>query len=360
MQKTIKLIAVAAFVTFSLVSLVSRGETQTRVETAGQKFKSIQVLNDMPADQMGKVMNMMSASLGVDCKFCHTSNDGDYEKEGVKHKDTARKMIQMVFDLNKTHFEGRPEINCNTCHNGKPRPASNFPLGGSTFRDVRLSHPPKTPSADEVIARYLRALGGPDKLTARRTRLIKANRIEPDGKISATETIRLSGGSYRSDTAYGKYIVTELFSNDSGRKFGGSSEIELKPDEAEHIRREGELFYPLNFKSIYPKMEFLSLEKINGRDTYVFAVTTDGGLREKVAFDTKTGLLMRRSSSAPTVFGDFVYKVEYSDYREAGGIKMPFTTHYAVPNISWTRKITSVKYVATMSSQLFDLPDSKE
>ncbi|MBK7933640.1 MAG: hypothetical protein IPK01_09100 [Acidobacteria bacterium] len=85
----LKLIIIAGFCAVALAIVVPVGKTQTKVETAGQKFKSIKVLNDMPADQMGKVMNMISASLGVDCKFCHASNDGDYEKEGFEHKDTG-------------------------------------------------------------------------------------------------------------------------------------------------------------------------------------------------------------------------------------------------------------------------------
>ena len=77
MKTKIKIILVAVFGLSALFLFVPKGELQTKVETAGQKFKSIKVLNDMPADQMGKVMNMMSASLGVNCAFCHASNDAD-------------------------------------------------------------------------------------------------------------------------------------------------------------------------------------------------------------------------------------------------------------------------------------------
>ncbi len=116
MKQKIKIITILLSIPFValLVLKTQTATAQTKVETAGQKYKSIKILNDMPADQMGKVMNMMSASLGVNCAFCHASNDGDYEKEGFEHKDMARKMMTMMFDLNKVNFNGRPEINCNT------------------------------------------------------------------------------------------------------------------------------------------------------------------------------------------------------------------------------------------------------
>src|SRR5260221_5606889 len=95
-------------------------EAQTQTVTAGQKYKNIKVLNDMPADQLGKVMNIFSASLGVHCDFCHVGED--FEKDGKKEKETAREMIRMTLDINKAHFRGRAEVSCNTCHNGHEQP----------------------------------------------------------------------------------------------------------------------------------------------------------------------------------------------------------------------------------------------
>lgn len=328
------------------------------VETAGQKFKSIKVLNDMPADQMGKVMNMISASLGVDCKFCHTSNDGDYEKEGVEHKETARKMMKMVFDLNKTQFNGRPEINCNSCHNGKSHPQPTFPLA-PVAREERPKQPEKGPTADQIIVKFITALGGAERIGAIKSRLVKANRVEPDGKTIEPETIWLSDGSYRSDTAYGKYIVTEIFAGGAARKYGDWVTIELKPDETEQIRREGELFYPLNLKKTYSKMDFRSIEKINGQDAYLFTATTAGGLRERLAFDVASGFLLRRTASSPTIFGNFTYQVDYYDYKDFGGVKMPATTTYAVPNIRWTRKIIEVKNNVPVNQAIFSPPSGQ-
>src|SRR3954462_3545027 len=98
-------------------SVDAQTATQTaKVETAGERFKNIKVLNDMPADQLGKVMNIFSASLGVECSFCHVPNA--FEKDDKPEKLTARKMIKMTFDINKDNFNNRPEVSCNTCHSG--------------------------------------------------------------------------------------------------------------------------------------------------------------------------------------------------------------------------------------------------
>lgn len=343
----------------ALALFAPKGSSQQQVETAGQKFKSIKVLNDMPADQMGKVMNMMSASLGVDCKFCHASNDGEYEKDGNENKETARKMVKMVFDLNMTQFNGRPEINCNSCHNGKSHPQPSFPLTAAVPPPPRPDQPAKKPMVDEIIAKYETALGGRTNLEKVTSRQIKANRVEVDGKTTEPETIWLKGGKYVSDTAYGTTIVKELYDGKSGSKYGGGETIELKGDETEQIKREAEMFSPQNLKSTYPKMDYRSLDRIDGKDVYFILATTAGNVRERLYFDVATGFLVRRVASSPTILGNFVYQVDYADYKDFGGVKLPTTFHYAVPHIQWTRKIIDVKTNVNVDDAVFSAPAKK-
>ena len=147
----LKLIAIFSFAIFTLAFLTFKTETvssQTQVETAGQKFKNIKVLNDMPADQMGKVMNLMAASLGVKCSFCHV--EGDFSKDGKEEKDSARAMLKMTFDINKNSFRGRPEITCNTCHNGRSHPMS-VPNLSPTVGEERPKQPDTKPTIDELL-----------------------------------------------------------------------------------------------------------------------------------------------------------------------------------------------------------------
>ncbi|MBA2621457.1 MAG: photosynthetic reaction center cytochrome c subunit, partial [Acidobacteria bacterium] len=88
MKQKIKIIVLSIFLVAGALVFTRSGEMQTKpVETAGQRFKNIKVLTDMPADQMGKVMNLMSASLGVNCNFCHVEND--FAKDGKEEKEAA-------------------------------------------------------------------------------------------------------------------------------------------------------------------------------------------------------------------------------------------------------------------------------
>ncbi|MEK7722955.1 MAG: c-type cytochrome [Acidobacteriota bacterium] len=353
MNTKLKLTALFTFVLFAVAFFAPKGETQTQVETAGQKFKSIKVLNDMPADQMGKVMNMMSASLGVDCKFCHASNDADYEKEGFEHKDMARTMLKMTFDLNKNFFNGRPEINCNTCHKGISHPQPSFPLAPATPPVPRPAQPATKPTIDELLAKYEESLGGKANLAKVTSRHIKAQRLEPDGKTTEAEEVWTKGFKTIAQTTYGNYVVSEIYDGTNAMKLGNKEKLDLKADELEQIKRDAQVFANPNLKAIYPTMDVRFLEKLDGKDVWLILATTADKKRERIYLDANTGLLVRRVATSPTVLGNFAYQVDYADYKDFGGVKVPTTIKFAVPHIYWTRKVLEVKNNVTIDDAKF-------
>jgi hypothetical protein len=347
MKTKIKLITLLTFALFAGVFLVIKGNTQTKVETAGQKFKNIKVLNDMPADQLGKVMNMMSASLGVKCTFCHVSGEADFDKDDKKEKETARQMIKMNFDLNKNYFDGEQEISCNTCHQGHSHPQSAINLNPPA-PEPRPKQPETKPTVEQILAKYETALGGKASLAKITSRQIKAQRVEPDGKTFEDEEILQKGVKNSVQTVYtskenSNFVVKEIFDGTTAEKFAGGAPIELKPDESEQIKREAQIFANPDLRRVYPKMDYRFTDKIDGREVYMVLAATADNRRERLYFDAVNGLLVRRVASAPTVLGFFQYQVDYADYKDFGGVKLPTTVKFAVPNIRWTRRILDVK-----------------
>ena len=92
---------------------------------AGEAFKNVQVLKDVPAGQFLQYMRSFNASLGVTCDFCHVQ--GDRSADTKEEKLTARKMISMTHDINQQFFNGKMEVRCYTCHKGASHPVSQPP-----------------------------------------------------------------------------------------------------------------------------------------------------------------------------------------------------------------------------------------
>lgn len=311
------------------------------VESAGAKFKNVTALSEMPADQMGKVMNIMSASLGVNCQFCHEGFD--FAKESVAHKDIGRKMIEMTLELNKKHFEGRSEVTCFTCHRGQAHPSATVQFEPTSVAK-NVQQPTTKPTVDEILSKYIDAIGGQQKLDAIKSRHTVAKRIEPDGRSEPEELWQSTDGTHRLVTTYETAVVMELFDGKTASKKANDNAIQLKPDEALQIEREAKVAFGLNLKSVFNQLSFARVQQIDNRRVFVLSAIGPNNIRERLYFDELTGLMTRRTASLPTVLGDFLFQVDYDDYKPFDGIQLPTMLRFQVPNIAWTRAVTSVEH----------------
>ena len=170
----------------SAAGLLASGQTapgnpaQSHPKKTEEAYKNIQVLKDLPADQLIPAMQFIASSLGVECSYCHT--EGAFDKDDKKPKQTARKMMQMMFAINQANFEGKREVTCYSCHRGSPHPvatpmiaeAGAFPAQEAA--PVELVPPPSnTPGAEQILARYVQALGGASAIEKLSTRVEKGS-----------------------------------------------------------------------------------------------------------------------------------------------------------------------------------------
>jgi len=100
----------------------SAGEPLRKPEQkAGERFKNVKLLKDVPASQFLDAMGSFNVAMGKNCEFCHVQ--GKMDVDDKKEKATARKMIEMTHHINDQNFEGKIEVRCYTCHKGISKPA---------------------------------------------------------------------------------------------------------------------------------------------------------------------------------------------------------------------------------------------
>jgi len=327
---------------------------------AEEEFKNIQALKGIPAEQVMPSMQFISASLGVECEFCHVEHA--FEKDDKKPKVTARKMINMMMAINKDNFEGHREVTCYSCHRGSTDPVSTPIITGEEPRsaadegkkpgEAKVS----LPAAEQLLDKYLAAIGGSEALQKITSRVQKG-------------TLNAFRGQHFPVEVYSKapdkrVSVMHLQGGDSVTAFDGKQGWLSVPGrvhtmsaaENDAARIDADLYLPAHLKTLCQKLSVDSGEKIDGHDTYMVVGRTDGQPPLRLYLDKESGLLLRLIRYAETPLGRNPTQIDYADYREANGVKVPFRWTLARPGNRFTIQVEQVQQNVPVDDAKFAQP----
>ena len=329
-------------------------------KVAEEEFKNIQALKGIPADQVIPSMQFIAASLGVECEFCHVAHAN--EKDDKKPKVTARKMIAMMMAINKDNFEGHREVTCYSCHRGSTDPVGTPIISGeepkpeSGERKGPGEEKAAFPAADQLLDKYLVAVGGAEALRKITSRVQKG-------------TLIAFGGQHFPVDVYSKapdkrFSVMHLQGGDSVTAFDGKQGWLSVPGhvhmmsaaENDAARIDADLYLPAHLKTLYQKFSVDAGEKIDGRDTYLVVGRTEGQPPLRLYLDKESGLLLRLVRYGETPLGRNPTQIDYSDYREANGVRVPFRWILARPGNRFTIQVEQLQQNVPVDDAKFAPP----
>jgi hypothetical protein len=357
--------ATAAFVFFHWIAQAQSSSSQQQPpaqpqeKTAEQTHKNIQALKGLPDSQLIPVMNMFNAALNVRCDFCHVrqGNEWAYDKDDKKAKQTARKMIEMTIALNKGSFEGKPEVSCYTCHVGREHPLAvpALPLPPPARPERRPAE--QWPTAQQLIEKYVAAVGGKEASARMKTRSIQGSYVNAQGQSFPVE-ILMEAPSRLLITVKGQQGEFVLALKDSAGSIKINNRLrEMDAGEMARIRSLALALEPLQLKEPYPRITFGGKEKIGDREAFILRTSTPDRKPQRLFFDVETGFLLRRYTLSATVVGPDPEQIDFEDYREVDGLKVPFTIRvsYLGQQISATYRLTDVKHNLAIDESKFTI-----
>jgi hypothetical protein len=342
---------------------VRHGLAETPAKTAAQEFKNIQVLKNIPADELIPTMQFISASLGVECEFCHDERDKD--KDDKKTKKTAREMMRMVQAINQNNFSGQREVTCNTCHRGAIRPEAipailseaRKPVTTEGDRDdeaARASWPP----GDAMLAKYLDALGGKAALDKVTTRVEKGNALLGGGRGLPIE-IYAKAPDLRVSVMHlpAGESVTGYNGKDGWLAVPGRPPREMSDSDDYAAKLDATAMFPSHLAGMLGELKLQPHpEKVGDRAATVVWATTKGQPPVKLYFDPQSGLLVRMVHYTDTALGLNPVQVDYADYLDVGGMKTPYRWTIARPNGAFTIQLDEVQNNAPIDAARFEKP----
>jgi photosynthetic reaction center cytochrome c subunit len=334
-------------------------------------YKNIQVLNGVPASQIFPIMNFFSASLGVGCNFCHES---EREKDSLPAKVMTRKMVQMMFAINSNTFNGRLEVTCYSCHRGstrsvgmplvtsqesKPAPAEADEVGGT--------YPGEMPSVDQLLDKYVTALGGAGAIQNISSRVVKGTVTDAEGRKSPMEVLAKAPAKRISVIHLAKGDIFTLYNGDMGwirspnELAVGTLARDMKREDLDAARMEDPLCFAGRVQQVFTDLRVERPEKVGGREKYVVSGRTQNLALVKLYFDKESGMLTRLVHYDETEVGSVPLQIDYADYRNADGVKIPFQWTIDQPRgrgPRFTYEVDEVQQNISIDDSRFTVPAS--
>jgi photosynthetic reaction center cytochrome c subunit len=308
---------------------------------ADDVFKNIQVLRGLTVDQFMGTMGFIAAALSMNCSECHKTGSAAEYAEDTPRKQTARKMILMVNALNKANFGGKREVTCYSCHRSDARPkvtpslAEQYgtpPPDDPNELEIAGEPNPSAPSADAIFNKYIQALGGAQRL-ASVTSFVGRGTYEgfdtegdkfpvevyakaPNQRttvvhLRAGDNVRTYDGRNAWNTSAGTLLPVAVFSLTGGDLQGAKIDAMLS--------FQAQIKQTLtNWQTGFPSAS------IDDKEVDIVQGNSPDNTPVKLYFDKKTSLLLRQVRYTDTALGLNPIQVDYADYRDVSGIKMPY------------------------------------
>ena len=371
---------------------------------AQDELKNIQVLKGMSHDDVLSSMRFMASSLGVECDFCHVraNNRLQPDLDDKREKKTARKMLTMVKAINDQFFEGHQQVTCASCHSGREQPRPFPPIADLDTVKARIAaqeqqrqrqqqlaqaqpqgqpptpgQPPAAagqaqpqgpggpgagrpnfPAPADLFARYEQAIGGAEALAKLTSRWDKYTTTNPvNGNSSSGETLRKAPDKVLSNTTFGERSQTMAYDGSAAWQKNPRGVQPVTGPNLEQMKFVANFWRDLRPSDRYARARTFGKDKLNGHDVYIVrGQVKDSRNQEQLFFDADSGLLLRRITYTPTPMGPLADQIDFEDYRDAGGVKVPFVLKSSTADGLSTRTYTEVKFNAPADDSKFAMP----
>ena len=234
--------------------------------------------------------------------------------------------------------------------------------GSSSGTAIRDGHTIESsgslPAVDDILARYIEALGGAAALNNVTSHVIT-------GTVDIAGVSR--GGSFETHAQAPNKLLTVIQVHPVGTiQFGtngrtawhtnGKKVTWLKGVDLAVLQREADYFAPLRIKSNFAKVTLPGMSKIGYRDVYVVDLQPAAGPLERLYLDAQTYLPVRLNTTRN--IGGVVQPVEiyFDDWREVKGLKYPFSISQNSTTLKLAFTIKEIRQNVTVDEKMFQPP----
>jgi len=235
-----------------------------------------------------------------------------------------------------------------------PQPAAK----GKPASPAPTPTPAPLPTVDQVLEKYVQAIGGQAAVSKVSSRLARgAVELPATGATGAVEVYtKAPNKTLTIINLPGVGVVQNGFNGTVGWEQNPRAGVhELSAADLAALKLDAEFYGSIKLRELYPGMA-LKRAKVNDREAYLIEATPITGGARKLYFDAQTGLLVRVDAERENAQGKFVSETYLDDYRDVDGLRLPFTIRQVLPGFSIVFKFTEIKNNTPIDDAKFNKP----
>jgi hypothetical protein len=219
-----------------------------------------------------------------------------------------------------------------------------------------------TPTVDQIIDRYVEAIGGEAAVRRITSRSMKGTYDMPSQNLIAPFEILMKAPNkmLMLINIPNAGLVSRGFDGTTGWAEDPQNGLrDLRGAELAQTKLSSDIHYDIKLKELYPRMTLKGKEVVNDREAYVIEAVPAEGRPEKLYFDTQSGLLVRKDAIIDGPQGEYPSTTYMQDYRAVDGVKVPFSLQQKTPFGDVFLKLTAVQNNINIDNKDFEKPVDK-
>jgi zinc protease len=219
---------------------------------------------------------------------------------------------------------------------------------------------PKLRSPDEILADYIKAIGGAEALNKIQSVHLK-RKLEVKG-------MQFTGREERSATAAGQLLVEMEITGVTKARQGTDGKVQWSDDqifglrilsgaEEEEARIDSTWNSDLHLKELYQQLRSVPPpEPTGGRPWECIEMTPKVGKPTTSCFDAETHLRTLQKGIRAAPQGETPVRATFSDWRAVKGVKVPWVEELTMGPVTMVARVTELKFDEKFPAKLFALP----
>jgi Flp pilus assembly protein TadD len=243
---------------------------------------------------------------------------------------------------------------------GATRTLGGDATGGTAIRDGQtIQTSGSLPTVDDLLARYVEAMGGAKALNAITSRVTK-------GTVDIPGVSR--GGSFeiyeqapnKSLSVVEAYPMGTTKVGYNGRSGWVQTKQGLKPiknaAELAMLQRDSDIYGPLRLKTNFATVTLVGMSEIGYREVYALDLKPAVGAVERLYLDVKTYLPVRLNTMRKLDTALVPVEIYLDDWQAVDGIQYPFSISHRYQKLTLSYTVKEIRHNLALNATLFDPP----